>query len=133
MNESIVASNLCTELSARFPEIAEEIESNREMPYLQMHALGDWLAGLSEDHLTKVIFRVKAFAAWCESQQRGEDAGSDIQTIFVVGFLEKIFRTRAARALLPHLVSKEQLVANADYLRRWVAEEDYNAALAFYK
>lgn len=51
VNESIVASNLCTELSACFPEIAEEIESNRELPYLQMHTLGDWLAGLPEDQL----------------------------------------------------------------------------------
>jgi hypothetical protein len=133
MDESNLASSLHTELSARFPEIAAEIEDDRELPYLQMHALVDWLARVSGNlRTTDAILRIRDFAAWCESQPRSDDAGSDVYTIFVVGFLEKIFCTEKSRAFLPHLLTKEQLITNADYLRRWVSEDDYNAALALY-
>jgi len=133
MDERIVASSLHAELTSRFPEVAEDIADNRELPYLQMHALVDWLASVSGDRpTTEVIGRIKNFAAWCEAQPEGDDAGSDLHTIFVVGFLEKLFRTESSRPFLPHLISKEQLMVNADYLRRWVDERDYNAALAFY-
>jgi hypothetical protein len=124
------ASSLHTELSARFPEIAAEIEDDRELPYLQMHALVDWLAG--NHPTTDAILRIRDFATWCESQPRSDDAGSDVYTIFVVGFLEKIFCAETSRAFLPHLMTKEQLITSADYLRRWVSEDDYNAALSLY-
>jgi hypothetical protein len=133
VDETIVAASLCTELSARFPEITKQVERNRELPYLQMHVLADWVAGLPGDlPSTEVIARVKDFAAWCEIQPRSENAGSDIFTIFTVGFFEKIFKERQSRALVPHLVSKDPLIASADYLRRWVEEDDYNAVLALY-
>jgi hypothetical protein len=133
MDERILASSLHNELTSRFPEIATDIEDNRELPYLQMHALVDWLASVSRDRLaTEVVERIKSFADWCDAQPKGDDAGSDMRTIFVVEFLEKLFRTESSRPFLPHLISKKQLIVSADYLRRWVDERDYNAALALY-
>jgi hypothetical protein len=128
-----VVSRLQAELSARFPEIAEKLEDDPELPYLQMHALVDWLAGMSSKQMTpELIDRVTNFAISCEKEPRTDDAGTDIYTIFAVGFLEKLFRTDSTRSLLPHLIPKAHMIGNAKYLRQWVSEGDYIAALALY-
>jgi hypothetical protein len=125
--------SLHAELSARFPEIAANLDDCRELPYLQMHELGRWIASLNSTQISSgVIDRVTSFAAWCEVQSRSDDAGTDIYTIFVVGLLEKLFAKESSRSLLPHLIPKQHIVENAEYLRRWVGKENYEAALALY-
>mgnify|MGYP001767606633 CR=1 FL=1 len=76
--------------------------------------------------------RVVDFGKWCERQPRGESARDDILTIWVVGFLEELFDSDVTRPLIPHLVPKETLITNAEYLKTWVGPDDYQSALGEY-
>ena len=123
-----------SEISARFPEISERLEEERKSPYLQMHELVEWLAMQPPEQFTgEFIGRITSFASWCESQTPTDSAETDIYTIFVVVFLENLFSAETTRKLLPHLISKQRMVENAGYLRQWVGEDDYIAALKLFE
>jgi hypothetical protein len=122
---------LYDEIISRFPEVRLNIrEGDEDEPYLMMGYVSDWLNELrSAEMRPNTIQRVVDFSKWCEEQPRGKDAGDDILTIFVVAFYEKLFRSNNGRALLPRLISKDDLIGNAAYLKQWVGSENYDLAL----
>ena len=124
---------LQTEILHRFPEIQSRVsDGDEELPYLLVGYLADWLKDLGDAITPAIVERVVAFARWCESQPRGKDAGDDLLTIFVVGFYEHLFDSPSTRRILPHLISRDDLTRNADYLRQWVGAENYERALQEY-
>jgi hypothetical protein len=121
------------ELSQRFPEIRDRIQDDAGLPYLLMGKLAGWIAEISPQELTQeLVSRVVMFTKWCEEQPRSGDATDDLFTILVVAFYEKLFDSDTTRSLLPKLIRREDMVANADYLKSWVGEENYNKALKQY-
>jgi hypothetical protein len=126
--------SLTKELAARFPEISADLAEDAELPYLQMHSIVHWLVALPPDQLTgaPLIGRLKDFADWCEMQPAGATASDDIYTIFVVGFLEKLFSREETRRVIPHFVSQKRYVESASYLRQWVGDSEYYEVLALY-
>ena len=126
---------LCDEIVRRFPEIGSHFHGgdDEDSPYVLMHLVVSWLKELGPCDLTPdLVQRVADFGKWCEDQPRGENARNDVLTIWVVGFLEELFDSDVTRPLIPHLVSKENLINNAEYLKTWVGPEDYQAALGEY-
>ena len=123
---------LYTEMLQRFPEIKSEISENKELPYLLMNCLVDWLKELGDAITPAIIGRVVTFAHWCEDQPRSQDAGDDLFTIYICGFFEDLFKSASTRRILPHLVTRDDLIHNADYLRQWVGVENYERALQEY-
>jgi hypothetical protein len=124
---------LYNELRTRFPEIQEGLRGNFEQPSLAMGAEVDYLVRLNGDAMTpELISRVVDFSNWCCSQQRGETAADDIATIYVVSLVEQLFRHAPTRALLPRLMTREELLASADNFKNLVSPEDFDAALKEY-
>jgi hypothetical protein len=99
-----------------------------------MGTIVDWLSELKQSEIDSILLiqRIVDFKNWCENQPEGKDAGDDIRTIYVVALFEKLFRHEATHLLIPHLASKEDLVHNADYLKSWVGEKNYDLVLAQY-
>jgi homoserine kinase len=125
--------NLYDELLRRFPEVSDSVQEYADLPYILMSCLAEWLGKRSPDEVTpELLGRVTAFYDWCEEQPRGDTADDDLYTILVVGFFEHLFRTDTTRVFLPSVVSRESLVENADYLKTWVGEDDYQKALSLY-
>ena len=123
------------EIIRRFPEISPRLYGgdDEDSPYVLMYLVVSWLKGLSPcDLRPEVVRRVVDFGKWCEPQPRGESAKDDILTIWVVGFLEELFGSDVTRPLIPHLVPKETLITNAEYLKTWVGPDDYQSALGEY-
>ena len=117
------------EMLVRFPEIAGPLEENADLPYLQMHELGNWLEQFAQDGIpAAVIKRVTDLWQWAQQQPSGQDASDDIPTIVAVGLIEKLFRSSATRVLLPHLLTEEALIRGASYFKQWVGEDDYHKA-----
>jgi hypothetical protein len=125
---------LYDEVLRRFPEIRNRLsEGDQELPYLLVGYLADWLKETPSDEITPALVkRVVEFTRWCEGQPSGRDAGDDIPTIMVVGFYEKLFEHESTRLLIPHLMPREHVTRNADYLRQWVGDENYEKALRQY-
>jgi hypothetical protein len=108
-------------------------EGDEDSSYALLALVVNWLKALGPSELTPdLVQRVVDFGKWCEDQPRGETAEDDLLTIWVVGFLEELFDSDVTRPLIPHLVSKEELTKNAEYLKTWVGPEDYQAALGEY-
>ena len=126
---------LYDEITRRFPEICDQLsEGDEELPYVVMAYMACWLKGLPEDAITpQIVDRLVSFAEWCEEQPRGKDAGDDLLTVLVVAFYEKLFDSDRTRALVPRFIPREQFVTNADYLRTWVAAENYEKAGQYYE
>jgi len=84
---------LFKEIAKRFPEIEGKIQDgDEELPYMLMNYVADWINEMPRKQLTSgIISRVVEFSKWCEEQPRGKDAGDDIYTIFIVGFLKIYF------------------------------------------
>ena len=122
------------EIIRRFPEVQACLyKGDEDLPYTMMMAVAEWLKGLSPVELTPdIVRRVIDFDAWCLGQPRGETADDDMLTIYVVGFLEELFKSGVTRALIPHLLSKEDLVECAEYWTQWTTPGDYQAALRLY-
>jgi len=126
---------LYDEVIRRFPEVRSRIsEGNEELPYVVVGEIVYWLSSLRPADINAgLIERVVAFRDWCETQSRGEDAGDDILTIYVVSFFEKLFRHETTRLLIPHLTPKSELLKNQDYLKSWVEEKDFKDVLSKYQ
>jgi hypothetical protein len=125
--------SLYIEIVQRFPEIRSRIfEGDEELPYMLMRHLADWLRDQGEAITPAIVERVVAFARWCESQPSGSGAGDDTLTILVVGFYESLFKLPSTRRLLPRLISRDDRMRNADYLRQWIDDDDYRKALKEY-
>ncbi len=125
---------LYDEIIKRFPEVIPHIaEEDEESPYMMMRCIVEWLEGMNPKALTPdVVKRIQSFTGWCEAQPRGKIAADDMLTILVVGFYEKLFNEEHTRALLPELMTKEELVQNSDYLKHWVGENNYESVLKLY-
>jgi hypothetical protein len=122
---------LYEEVVRRFPEVLQD--DYEDLPYSLMGSLVDWLTTLSPSELTpEVIQRVVVFTKWCEELPRGETAADDPYTVLVVGFYEPLFGSEATRCLIPRLISKDDLIRNAEYLKTWVGVENYQHVLEKY-
>ena len=126
---------LYEEICVRFPETRDMVHhGDEELPYVMMGHVAYWLRSLPEVAITEdVIARIQAFAAWCEEQPSGETAADDIHTILVVGFYEKLFDVERMRTLAPKVISKETFARNAEYLRTWIGEENYEKAAKHFR
>ncbi len=126
---------LYDEVVRRFPEVMSRIsEKNEDLPYVVVGEVVFWLRSLTPaDVNPALIERVVTFRNWCETQPRGQDAGDDIMTIYMVSFFEKLFRHETTRLLIPHLVEKSELLKNQDYLKNWVEEKDLRDVLSKYQ
>ncbi|AWI09178.1 hypothetical protein CKA38_07930 [Ereboglobus luteus] len=92
-----------------------------------------WLKDLGPKAISpNIIKRLQDFTHWCESLPFGQTAEDDIDTILMVALYEELFDMNHTRALLPKLMHKEEFVLNADYLKNWVGEDNYNAALKYF-
>jgi hypothetical protein len=127
-------TTLYDEITKRFPEIRSKItEDDKDNPYMLMIELAEWLKKLPKKKLTpEIIDRVILFSNWCFEHPRGKDAGDDILTIFTVSFLEHLFDSDRTRSLLPKIITRDDLVTNADYYRTWVGADNYEKALKLF-
>jgi hypothetical protein len=122
------------EIMRRFPELDNEItRENRDLAYIQMAYIVEWLQSMPRGtHTANIVERLKSFRAWCEDQPRTENPEDDIYTIFIIGFWEHMFESDSTRALIPQLMSREEVIAGGDYLKSWVGPENYQMALDEY-
>ena len=125
---------LFEEVRRRFPEVRPLLsEEHREEPYNVMHEIVAWLRSLEQSQVTpNLVKRLREFRDWCELHPRGETAGDDVYTIFVVGFYEGLFAEAVTRRWIPELVPKDDLMQNAEYLKTWVGSQNYQLALEQY-
>jgi hypothetical protein len=123
------------EITNRFPEVNPLIcKGDEELSYLLMGYVAEWLDSFGESgYSTEVIQRVVDFQEWCCTQPEGKSAEDDIHTIFIVGFYENLFGNHNTRGLIPHLMSKEEILKNKDYLIHWAGKDEYEAVLKLYK
>lgn len=126
---------LYDEVTRRFPEIHEKIfKGDEELPYVLVGHLADWLKVLPQNSITpQLVARLVSFTKWCEEQPRGQDASDDLHTILTVGFYEDLFDSDSTRALVARLISRDDFIANSDYLRFWVGTANYDATRKYYK
>lgn len=122
---------LYDEICLRFPEVRSiAFEDNSDQPYTMMTMVAEWLSGMTPNAMTsELIERVRAFSTWCEEQPRAETASDDIFTIWMVGFVEKLFETEHTRRIVTQIVSKETLTGSAAYFRTWVGDDNYEKIL----
>jgi hypothetical protein len=129
-----MTSNIVDKLLFLFPELRERASvEDEDLPYVMMAYLIDNLeeqarAGLPDATLTRIL----EFNSWCLAQPRGENSGTDVYTILVVGFYEKIIRSDLLYRLMVKLNSREQFVSAKEYLLKWVDESHYSRALELY-
>jgi hypothetical protein len=133
-------NNLYEEIIRRFPEIrtyvsdGDEVYSGDESrPYTMMGYIARWLKDMGPNPVPiKAANRVKDFVDWCKQQTPGKTAADDIQTILVVSLFEDLFDANHTRALLPKLITRDEFIQNADYLKSWVGEENYKATARYF-
>ena len=125
---------LCDEVIRRFPEVQSHLTGDdAELPYVVMGSVIDWLNDMGESGLSpEIVQRVIEFTKWCEAQPRGNSAANDAYTILVTAFYENLFKSGVTRRLLPHILPKDELIKNAEYLKRWVGDEYFRLALEEY-
>lgn len=124
---------LYDEIVRRLPEAVPWIYDDEEDPYLVMASLVRWLDTIGlEGASPELISRLVDFTTWCEKYPRGETAEDDLYTALVVAFYEHLFESRRTRPFIPLLLSKEDLLKNAAYLRQWVGKEEFELALQEY-
>jgi hypothetical protein len=124
---------LRAEIAIRFPEI-RATHDEEDGNYTLMQRLVEWLRGMRREGIsTDIVERVRSFKEWCEEQPRKESAENDVWTIFIVGFWERLFESDSTRLLIPHLMSREEVIANRTYLESWVGADNYQIALGEYE
>lgn len=116
---------------ARFPEIAPRLgEGDEELPYIVASSVADWLRTVAKPAIApEIVERVRAFHDWALDHPRGTDAGDDVMTIVCVGFVEDLFKHDETLPLIPHLMTRDDMLRNRDYLSQWVGKERYENAL----
>ena len=77
----------------------------------------------------EIVRRVVDFDRWCMAQPRGDNAGTDIMTIQVVAFYEKLFEHDDLLPLIRHVMTRADLMRNIHYYVTWVGADRYEAAL----
>jgi hypothetical protein len=98
-----------------------------------MHRVIEWLRSVPPAPLSAdVADRVRGFKQWCEDQPRTQSAEDDMWTIFIVGFWEHLFESDFTRALIPHLMSRDEVAENRAYLESWVGPDNYQLAMREY-
>jgi hypothetical protein len=126
-------SHLADELVRLFPEISRPNGGTEELPYVLMANLVYFLEGQANpERRPRILDRVLEFSRWVQNQPPGKDARDDVGTIFVVGFLESVLESRTLEFLVPHLISKAELLKGRDYWVQWVGEDNYARALTLY-
>lgn len=125
---------LYDEVIHRFPEVQSHLTGDDvEIPYVVMGSVVDWLKGMgTPEFAPEIVQRVIEFTKWCEAQPRGDSASNDVYSILVVAFYEELFRSDVTRGLLPHVLPKDELMKNAEYLKAWVTDECFQLALKKY-
>lgn len=125
---------LYDEVIHRFPEVQSHLTGDdAELPYVVMGSVVDWLNDMGESGLSpEIVQRVIEFTKWCEAQPRGNGVANDAYTILVTALYENLFKSDVTRRLLPHILPKDELIKNAEYLKRWVGDEDFRLALEEY-
>ena len=125
------AKRLFNEVRRRFPEVQQFLNKGDEkLPYVVVGYIVDWLRTVAKPLLDpSVIRRVVEFDNWCIAQPPGRSAEDDIMTIEIVALREKLFRYDELLPLIPHLMPRDELLLNEDYLVGWVGEDRYQAAL----
>lgn len=123
--------HLYDEVFRRFPEVeAFLFVCDEDLPYVLMGAIIDWLRSVAKPSLPPaVVRRVVEFDRWCRTQPRGDTAADDILTIEAVGLLENLFDHDELLPLIPHLMSRDELVKGRAYFTHWVGADRYEAAL----
>jgi hypothetical protein len=120
------------EIASRFPEVVDKCREE-DGAYILMHRIVEWLQSAPPTAITaETVERLRSFWNWCEDQPRGESGKDDLYTIFIVGFWENLFDSESTRPLIPQLMPREEMLANADYLKQWVGAENYQQALDEY-
>lgn len=120
-----------------FPEISNRayifgdcIEDSISEPYVMMDMIADWLKSDDVNCQDKsVIKRVVAFKEWCMEEEPGESAEDDLWTMYTVALFEHLFESPKTRCLIPYLASRAELIADREYLVRWVDQVNYDAVL----
>jgi hypothetical protein len=126
-------SALRTEIESRFPEVRDTL-GEEDGDYTLMHRVIEWLRSVPSAALNAdLVGRLRSFKEWCEDQPRTQSAEDDVWTIFIVGFWEHLFESDSTRALIPHLMSRDDVVENRAYLESWVGAENYQMAMREYE
>ena len=122
---------LYKEVLRRFPEVKALVHrGDEELPYVVVGYVVDWLRTVAKPALdASVIQRVVDFDNWCIERPPGRTAADDIMTIEIVALREKLFRYDELLLLIPHLMPRDELLMNRDYLVAWVGKDRYEAAL----
>jgi hypothetical protein len=125
-------SALRTEIESRFPEVRNALDEE-DGDYTLMHRVIEWLRSVPPVPLSAdIVDRVRRFKQWCEDQPRMQGAEDDMWTIFIVGFWEHLFESDFTRALIPHLMSFDEVVENRAYLESLVGADNYQMAMREY-
>jgi hypothetical protein len=129
-----VATPLADRVFRVFPEVKGLCsEGDEQLPYVLMANLVAFLEKQADPALPlEISRRVKEFNLWCQNQPRGEDAGSDVLTIVVVGLFEKVLMSDKLHHLVPGLIAKADFLKNRQYLVSWAGEKNYARALALF-
>ena len=122
---------LYQEIIRRFPEVKKQAScGDHDLPYVMVGYIADWLLNVAvSDFDLNVIRRVVEFDHWCMAQRRGKTAEDDIMTIEVVSLREKLFEHDALLPLIPHLMTRDELLENREYFEAWVGADRYRAAM----
>lgn len=126
---------LYDEIRRQFPEIPKrDLNDDIDNSTMLMHSVIWWLRDLGPSGISPDIERrVVAFARWCEAQPRDETAADDLYTKFVVSFFEDLFSSEITRPLIPKIYDYNHMIENAEYLKTWVGQGDYELALKEFK
>ena len=94
-----------------------------------MACAADWLTDLRPENITpEVIQRFRGFNKWCS-----EEGGEETVSALIVSLHEHLFLRENTRKMLPLLIPKEDVIHNADYLKKWVGSDNYAKALSRYE
>ena len=135
MGNRDVSIKVFTKLHELFPEAEEFVdELDKDNITLILMGLTDWLESVPDVHNDRdIIDRLEQFHEWVWKQERGERAGDDIFSMYVVSFLESLLRRPNAYRVVTRLFSKEDMTTNSEYLAPWVGQGNIERTLAAYE
>lgn len=120
---------LYEKIKQTFPEITI-LKDDIDAPYSMMHEIVYWLQSKHTCCTDKdIIKRLVQFKDWCINCEEGSSAEDDIWSIFVVAFLEGLFKNEKTRILIPYLISRNELLQSRDYFTSWVGVKNYDEVL----